>query len=425
MHKLLTNFKISDPYKRNLLICTLILLSQLLFFFPSFYTTTDEREYIENAYLLTQQGAVKYDAQCFGGAYCGYFNGDGFISKYNLGLSFILAPVINIDWKISFLVIFIFFIGALLVFQKILKNHGLNSKFIYLFAFFPPFVYYSKKVMTEIPSMSLTLLIYYLLFETKHKTNLRNILAGVLMGLLVLLKYTNALIVGILLIYYVIKHFKEFKKLLKNIFFILIGATPIFIIFLSVNLALYGSPFRSGYYFSHEELLIIPELIIPQFLKYSAVLLVMYPLMLIVFLLDRNKKRFIAATLLLAFLIYFSPFPAYEFNSGILDFIFASRLFIPIVGVILFFYFSAIQEFISKFRKSTIEIIFIIVALLLIANSFIMTYIFNNRLGELVTRSQEIYETLPENGSFTGNIEDRKLINDAFKKQKIWFYPDR
>src|SRR5690242_15050081 len=122
MFKIFSRINLKNPYTKHLLIILGILLSLQIFFYPSFYTTTDEREYIENSYLITQGDLVRQNSECYDGAYCGYFNGIGYISKYNLGLSLLLIPFTTIDWRLSFILIFIFFAIGVITFQKILKN---------------------------------------------------------------------------------------------------------------------------------------------------------------------------------------------------------------------------------------------------------------------------------------------------------------
>src|SRR6185369_17084391 len=188
-------------YNKHFLIAVILILVSFFVFYPSFYTTTDEHDYIENSYLIGQGRLVKEDSQCFDGATCGYFNGTGYISKYNLGLSFLLLPFVAIDWRLSFLISILVFMVGLYIFKRLLQRRSIRAEFVYLYAFFPVFVYYSRKSMTEVFTLTLIMLIYYLLFEKfEGKTRIRQVvfnyrflIVGILSGITVLIKYTNVI----------------------------------------------------------------------------------------------------------------------------------------------------------------------------------------------------------------------------------------
>lgn len=441
-----------SKYNKHFIFASVLIIISFILFYPSFYTTTDEHDYIENSYLIGQGRLVKQDQQCIDGASCGYSNGNGYISKYNLGLSFLLVPFVAIDWKISFSVSLIVFLVGLYIFKKLLEKRGIRAEFIYLYAFFPVFVYYSRKVMTETYTLTLVMLIYYLLFEksegkSKFKQlcyDYRFVLVGALSGIAVLIKYTNVVFIAPLLIYWAIFYIRpkvvsnvgnsiflgtETLKLssirwVKDVARLLIGALPFLIVFLLINYAFYGSPIRSGYFFSKEELLIVPSLIIPQGIKYILILLTIYPGLLIVGFFSKYKHRFLIMGTLFISLIFFVGFPGYAFSSGILDFIVGIRFLVPILGLVLLIYSEAIDRLLNlvKFRMA-VNIAFALVVIVLIANMFVMTYIFNGRVKELAVKSAEIYKNVEEGGNYySKDIEDRKLLNEAFKQGKRWLF---
>ncbi|MFS8130534.1 MAG: glycosyltransferase family 39 protein [Candidatus Dojkabacteria bacterium] len=452
--KSISTYKQSSLLRDNqhFIIASVLIIISLLIFFPSFYTTTDEHDYIENSYLIGQGRLVKEDKQCFDGASCGYFNGSGYISKYNPGLSLILLPFVAIDWRISFFISVVVFILALYIFKRLLEKRSVRAEFIYLFAFFPVFVYYSRKVMTEVYTLTLIMLIFYLLFEkSEGRTKLRQIiynyrfvLVGALSGITVLIKYTNILFIAPILIYWAVIYFKpkiignvgesiflgtETLKVcamrwLKDVIRLLVGAVPFLVIFLVFNYAFYGSPLRSGYYFSKEELLIVPSLIIPQGIKYLVILLSIYPGLLFVGFFAKYKHRFLIMGTLFLSILFFVGFPGYAFNSGILDFIVGIRFLIPILGLVLLVYSEALDRLLNKIKyKGLVNVVFAVVVIVLIANMFVMTYIFNGRVKELASKSAEIYKTVEEDGNYyTKDIEERKLINEAFKQGKRWLF---
>ena len=449
---ILEKLKNLSNYNKHFIIAIVFILISFFIFYPSFYTTSDERDYIENSYLIEQGRLVKEDKQCFDGASCGYYNGEGYISKYNLGLSFILLPFVALDWRITFFISIIVFIAGLYIFKRLLQRRSVRSEFIYLYALFPVFVYYSRKAMTEVFTLTLIMLIYYLLFEKyEGKTWLREliykyryVIVGALSGITVLIKYTNVIFIIPLLIYWVIINFKSkvisntgesiflgtenskdrTVRWIKDILKVILGGLPFLIIFLVINYVFYGSPIRSGYFFSKEELLIVPSLIIPQGVKYILILLMIYPGLLFIGFFSKYKHRFLIQALLFISVLAFVGFPGYAFTSGILDFIVGIRFVIPVLGLVLLIYSEALDRLLNLIKyKSLVNIAFGIVVIVLIANMFVMTYIFNGRVKELARKSAEIYKSVEDGGNYYSNdIEDRKLLNEAFKQGKRWLF---
>lgn len=449
---LISRFKKITNYNKHFFIGVVVILASVIIFYPSFYTTTDERDYLENAYLIGEGRLLKQDPQCFDGASCGYYNDTGFISKYNLGLSFIFLPVVYTDWRLVFLLTVLSFIAGLYVYKRFMEKRGIRPQFIYLYALFPTFIYYSRKAMTEVYSLTLIMVIFYLLFEkTEGKSRFKRTLfkyrftiVGILSGILVLLKYSNVVFLLPILLYWLVLNFKsriignvgqtiflgyETKKgklirWFKDGMKLFIGALPFLIIFILINTIFYGSPFRSGYYFSKEEFLIIPSLILPQTMKYSLILLAVYPGLILLGLFSKYKHRFLIFALLILSLIFFVGFPGYAFTSGILDFIFGIRFLIPILGLVLLTYSETLNNLMNKVKiKYVVNIFFIGITIVLIVNMFVMAYIFKVRSNELATKSEEIYNKVQEGGNYyTDDIEERKLLNEVFKKGKRWLF---
>lgn len=425
--------KIRELLKSPLIQILLISTFLFVIFFPRFYTSTDEREYIENAYLITENRLVKNDAVChFDNVYCGYFNGAGYISKYNLGLSFLFIPFVLINWQLTIVFTFAVYLIGVWIFSKLLKRHGLSQKFLYLYAFFPILVYYSRKPMGEIFSNTIVLAIYYLLFEkisenTKYKS-LLYVFSGALSGILVLIRYTNILIVLIFLVYLFYLQYKEkinSKLIAKNFANILIGAAPFIIAFLWINKTLYGGFFTSGYSLSHEEFLVLPDLIPKQLIIYILLLNLIYPGMLVISLLSKIKHRWMILFLITVFTIFYMGFPGYNFTSGILDFIFGLRFFVPIISLLLLIYFDGLNQVLSegKYLKrfsKYFKYLFIIISTILILSAAAISYSYLNRTIELKNESDEIYKKIEEGGVFDGNIENRILLNEGFKNGKRW-----
>lgn len=429
----------SDMLRKHKYLITCLFISIFLFtiFFPKFYTTTDEHDYIQNAYYLTNQGIIKNDPQCFDGASCGYFNGEGYVSKYNLGLSFIYAPFVLIHWKLAFVVNFAFFIIGIIIFYKLLEHFKIQKSFILIYSFFPAYIYYSHKALTEVPSQTLIIAIFYLFIKLKDSgiriQDLRKlttrwiyaVLFGVFSGILIFIKYTNAIFIlpfWISLFIDLIKTFEGIK--LKNFLISSCFILPFAFFIIYLNQKYYGGIFKSGYSFSGEELLVQSNLIIPQAIKYFLYLNLLFPGMLVLSFFSKIKFKWEILSAFVLFFIYIVGFPTYHFESGVLNLIFGIRLFVPITGLIMLLYFEVVNRLIS--RKVNLAYwqagwLIYIVSVALIINAFAMNYFFQKRLIDLKNQSDTIYALTKEGGVFyTTDIEDRKLVNEAFKKGKAF-----
>jgi hypothetical protein len=428
------NLTLKNPF----VISCIILIAIFILTFPRFYTSTDEKEYIENAYLLTEGELVRQDSACYLGAYCGYFNGSGWVSKYNLGWSLILLPFVLVDWRLSFVLTFGIFLSGFYIFKKILKFYKVNSNFLYLYAFFPAFVYYSRKPLTETLSNTLVLALYYLIYIYKSKTNfqfyLKYILIGLVSGLLVLERYSNIIIVLIFLGSLLYKNFVSknakivfSKERLTKPILILLGSLPFLITFLAINKTFYGGFFSSGYDFSGEEFLIDKNIILKQFFYYILFLNLIYPLLLFSLIKTKLKGKLEIIVITILFLMFYVGFPGYHFNSGILDLVFGVRFFIPILGLLLLSYCEYLNKVWNKvqvskrFNQRIVNLSYFIVVVLLIGNAFLMSFIYENRTAELKKESDGIYLNNPSGAIvYTQDVEDRILLNEAFRKKKLW-----
>lgn len=442
--------------KKHKFLVISLLVTTLLFaiFFPKFYTTTDEHDYIQNAYYLTKGTIIMDDPQCFDGAYCGYFNEQGYVSKYNLGLSFIYAPFVLIHWKLAFVVNFAFFLLGIVIFYKLLGHFKIQKFFILFYAFFPAYIYYSHKALTEIPSQTIIIAIFYLFVLIKEariknlelrnansKSKMKNALSnyeiritrelvfvgifGILSGILIFVKYTNAIFILPFWISLFIDLIKSFEKIkLRNFLISSCFILPFAFIIIYLNQKYYGGIFKSGYSFSGEELLVQSNLIIPQAIKYFLYLNLLFPGMLVLSFFSKIKFKWEILSAFILFFIYIVGFPTYHFESGVLNLIFGIRLFVPIIGLIMLLYFETVNRLIrGKVNLAYRQAGWLIysVAFMFILNAFAMNYFFQKRLVDLKNQSDTIYALTKEGGIFyTTDIEDRKLVNEAFGKGKVF-----
>lgn len=350
---------------RHLIISVLLFSIPLLIFFPSTYLTIDEHDYINNAKLLITSG-LKTDCDLdINGQWktnLGYC-----ISKYNIGTSIFFIPSAIIgDWFVSITILLIFIFGSL-VFYLLLKHYKLDERLIYLFVLFPAFSFYARTALSELISMALILLIFYLLLKLR-KAYLYQLLIGVTIFFAILTRYTNLIPIAIIGIYFFYQQVVKvgLVKTLKHFWILNISVVVGIALILLINNDLYGEPLRSGYYFSSEEGFSTFENFFKTFFNYIFLINFIYPLALIGIFATRLKDGAIFLLVSLTMIILYSLLKNSSFPGKFSDLLLGLRFLIPIYPFILLSYFDILNRF--KSQKSYNYLLFSIVFILIIIN---------------------------------------------------------
>lgn len=360
MYKYLNNLK---PIK-HLVLSVLCVLPAFIIFFPSSFTTIDEHDYLNNAQLILNSGLKTDCSLNIPGQWptnLGYC-----ISKYNIGTSFFLIPVVIIDPNLVALSTLLVFILGVGIFSKLLKYYKLDSRFIYLFALFPPFVFFSRTVLSEIYSMVMLMGLFYS-FLNISKSSKYKILVGVFMSLALYIRYTNFIPVTILGVYFLYQYVKEYglRKVITNFWIthliVLIGLISILIF----NYVFYGDSLRSGYYFSSEQGAIIVEQIPSVFVKYFVLLNMFYPATLLVLFISKVRNIRLFISMFLSLLVFYITFKNESFPGKLTDIILGLRFLIPVYPFLLIPYFERInslknEKYYRFFLYTTITALFIV-----------------------------------------------------------------
>ncbi len=294
--------KLGD-YKYFLLV-VIILVTLWVVFQPQFYASVDEHNYIRSAYLLKSGDDLKNNAdQSLGG----FANSAGdYVSKYNIGSSIVLGvfQFSQVSYQGSLLAnLLLTLVGMLAVFI-LMRNilGGRHNWLVLLIGLYPPVVYFSRTAFSEVSSwllLTISTILAYKYFASvvdihspnkKWKHILLGIGLGFSLGTMTLTRYNLALwAIALLLTGGVIttrklwlQHdfavSKIFSKLVTAAIPIVIGAVPMFLLFLLINVNLYGCLVCSGYKLSGEESLqlsLFPERIWQYLLYLTPVLLVL------------------------------------------------------------------------------------------------------------------------------------------------------
>lgn len=318
----------------RLLIIFLVLFIPYLLFYPIKYANVDEHDYILNSRNIIE-GTLHMDCNKEG-----YRVSDFCVSKYNIGTSVFLLPSMLISENLTFFTTFIVFFLSIVIFDKLLGVYKIDKIYLYYFAFFPAFIYFSRTVFSEPYSLFLLLLSVYLLaLYSKNNKNSYLVLLGITLSTLAFVRY-SLIPLDIVFVLYLLLKFK--KKALITI----ASALPFVIAFLLFNNYMYGSPLRSGYYYSKEEFTFSLITFLSVLPKYLISLNVIYPFMLIgAFFSKINIKKLILSSTVLLLLYYsLTGLNAYVFEGRVLDLILGVRFFIPIIPLLMLLYFEVIQR---------------------------------------------------------------------------------
>ncbi len=266
--------------------------------------------------------------------------------------------------------------------------------------------------MSEIFSMGLVLVLYYLLFVYNSKR--KWLFSGIVSGLLIFIRYSNILIMIPFVGFELLRNFQKEKKIKPFLLYLSTFLPFLFSLFI-INFNLYGGILRSGYSFSGESLYFDFEIAVKQLFWYCLIFTIIYPGMLLLPMFSKIKEKFaILISFLLFFLLYIG-FPGYNFNNFFLNLIVGFRFFIPILGLLMLLYFDVINNLLKQ--KSFILLLFVP----LITISITINYLLSERRDEYKRLSDEIYLN-SETGDFVEGSQI--LINEAFRKGIRYIEPE-
>ena len=373
--------------------------------YPNFFSIADEGSYLMTAYHLSG-GKIIIDNlyQSYDQAYSNLRQ--AYVPGFPLGNSAILVPFASIGWQFIFLAGLLFHLLNLYILIKIFNEYNIPKIYSLFYLFYPGLLFYSRTIMSEIPTITFTLLGFYMLLK---KDKIKYFWSGFFLGISCLIRTTNALIVvsvGILLILKWIKSSFSSEKF-KKIFQYFSGVFPSFILIIFFNYLSYGSFFTARQslnsnisetflYFSLSQLLI--------YWKPILVMSLIYPLMLYVpfFIKYKRKNEIVLSILLFILVLGKSDIIRY---SWLVNFIIGHRYFFPIIPLMLIPY----SLFLNKYFKRIVPFMLI---LLIISAPFIM-YKQSEYTNSKFEIMKIIYEVIPDK-SLIIIFGDSQYLNNYF-----------
>lgn len=295
-----------------------------LIFYPTYYISIDEHQYIKNAFLIPTGTIVTSQSELYCGGH--QIGENTWVSSQPIGKSITLIPFtfLPFDWIfLSGLLAHLLNFALIII---ILRRMNVSTNWASLYLFIPVFQWSSRTIFPELNVLSLFLAAYYFWINTQKKYYA---LSGFLLGVSMVLRYdavTGPAAFGLQAV------LTERKKLLP---FVAGLALPILFL-LMFNQYTYGGMLSTGYGSVAEQTSFpIPNDFILSIFTYATLLFIAIPFSL--FAVRKSEHRILFWSLAAGTIIvfsYFSPFWHFDFSLP-LTFTARLRYFIPVAGLLL------------------------------------------------------------------------------------------
>lgn len=379
--------KTPDFIRSSKIVAFFIILYAILyiFFYPKTFLITDEVCYFEQGYnyaLCNQK--VKY-----------FFD---LSFTYPVGMPLSIAFLLTLfGIRAVFLIGFSSLLASILIICKTLKNLNLPIFPVLLIFVYFPAVLLSRSVMSDVPSLFIVSLFFYL-FLCRPESSISVFGASLVAGISILFRESNILI----LIPFLVHRLYNSKT---HILYIMTG------LILGIGMRL-----LSGYYFFDDPFFARPnsgfvsQIFLFNFPYYCLVLLTFVPfgLWFVVKLIGELRLAYIVSVFV--FLGFYSTYNYNGFSSsGFRALILSPRFFIPILPIFCIAcaqYFKTNKKFEFAFNRLLIVFSFFsIITIQLIGG------IFTNRQYKFVSRLQELNSAV---FIVTDDLQTSKYINHLY-----------
>ncbi|MEK6820995.1 MAG: hypothetical protein AABY11_01175, partial [archaeon] len=205
-------------------------------FFPPFYASIDEHEYVKNAHLVASSGSLETPNNT---QYCWSkpLENGNYISGYPIGKSISLIPFLPLPFEWVFLSGLLIHLINFFILASIFKKMGLPSTYAFLYLIFPAFVWESRTLYSELLVATFFLGAYRAWLSPGNRGAA---VAGALLGAALFVRYDAGLALASLSLY---SFFWERKRILS----LLAGAAIPVGLLLAFNNFTHGGFFNTGY----------------------------------------------------------------------------------------------------------------------------------------------------------------------------------
>ncbi len=404
--------------KKILAACALFYAVLYLLYYPPIFAFSDESSYLSMAYVY-RSGTIFPDQTDI--------PVDSFVqmprhqvASYQPGTSWALIPLTFLGWRFVFLLGLISHLVGFYYFYRCLELFEIQPVFSLLYLFFPPFVFFSRTIMSDIPAATLFLIGCHDYFHPRGS----KVRAGMWMGLSMLFRITQVVAA---LPFLVLAAFKSLKgKRDKGGLFLILGWGIFAVATALWNQLNYGSPFlvgRSSIFngvrnFSWQYL-------VPNLRHYLPSLLLMYPLMLFApFFAKRTRRPETIASALALFSCYALYYFHDTFPSRFGTLLLGTRFLFPLFPLLLLNYSEYLQMIFLKLSPSMRTALLSIGAYVLVAASLFLHHEHQAYLGRQLALRDAIYKSTAEHALLIYHFNAGELVQRTWGDRDYVRYED-
>ncbi len=385
-------------FKKQILIGSLLLYTAIFFFFYPLNTgIVDETAYLSMAYTL-QNGKLYYDQAGIYAAPASIKFNNHLASRYPPGNSLLLLPFTRLNYNLIFLRGYILMVLGFIILIAILSHYNLPSYYALLFLFHPSMVLYSRTVMSDLPCTICCLAGLISFIKKKY------ILAGIVFGLNIAIRYPSILIPIALIVIFFIK--KDFSNLVKFLIGNATGVMPILLYHILVFHTVIGPARANIIGFSFSNLPIM-------FFQFFLMINIIFPLMLLISFKTKLIEKWYFIFPVLIFLLFFSL--QYYSDTGKNFFetlIRGQRYMLPVIPFLIIPYSEFVER--TRFFKKILTGFIITLVFL----NIIISYKHQRFLDKQTYYQNKLYEYAKDADVIVGNKDIYELINPFIKPVK-------
>lgn len=398
---------------RILIASVLFYVACYLFFYPPIYAFRDEASYLTMSYLY-RHGQIGVDLLQFPLTMTVLSKGR-MVCDYPPGQSLFLSLFTWLHWRVGFLAGLTAHLVGFFFFCKLLKRFGVSTFFAILYLFFPSFVFFSRTIMSDIPSMTLLLAAYY--FYDSYKIQ-NKALSGTLFGISLFFRLSNvipAAVFGLFLTFRSLRQ-RQWRPWLAF-------SIPIAIAFLLQgywNNLVFGSPFSSGRAPEYTGLILFSwNFIGGQLMHYLPSLLIMYPFMLLSPLLaTKTRTPESLCAILAVFLLYGFYYFHDTFARPLWTSIFGIRFLFPILPFFLLYYSEAMERLLKKCSFSIKTAFQTSLVVILLVSNFAVNMKHQRVLAHQAELKDLIYENTESDATIIYDLNTLELLQGIWGKRR-------
>jgi len=399
----------------TLFFSVLFFIGLYFYYFPPIFAYRDEGNYLTIAYhlrqghLFFQETPVPIQAALQAGG--------ELVPRYAIGNSLALIPFTFGDWRGIFLLGLTTHLLGTFFFRKLAHCLELKDPLLpVLYLFFPAFLFYSRTIMSDVPSLSCLVIAFYLFYRRETP----KWMSATLFGAAVLFKYTHALFILFFGLSLWIQSWR--KKQFHDFISFALGLVPWVCLIAGLNNAFYGAPWRTPYSFLEYQQFAFMNFL-PQMAHYSISLMLMYPLMLFVCFASKKIRRpeillsIMTLTLLYTFYHFHDPFP-----GALATRVFGIRYLFPVIALMLLGYGDILSQASQRLSPVLRQGIRILIVSGLMVSSVLISQRHQDYLMEQENLKALIYENTEEGSILIYDSNAAELLQEVWGERRYLYY---